>query len=80
VIANLAVHYRRQAVHLINHDEVLKHARCKEECVALLQRHGAAEFRFVVVITQVCYLIQVTTHKHKYKYSHNYDIQYDTMF
>jgi len=63
-MSNLTVHDRRQAVHLINHNEVLQHARSKEERVTLLKWHGAAELRLVIVITKVCYLIQVTTHKH----------------
>ena len=63
-MTSLAVHDRRQTVHLIDHDEVLQHARSKEERVAFLEWHGAAELRLIIVITQVCYLIQVTTHKH----------------
>ena len=59
---NLAVHDWRQAVHLVNHHKVLQHARSKEERVALLQRHRAAELRLIIIITQVCYLVQVTAH------------------
>ena len=59
------MHDRRQAVHLVHHDEVLQHAWSKEERVTFLQRHGTAELWLVIVVTKVCNLIQVTTYKYR---------------
>lgn len=58
-IRNLAAHDGRQALQLVHQHQVLEGTGTEEECVALFQRDGAAEFGLVVVVTQVGDLVQV---------------------
>ena len=48
---------RLQLVHL---DEVLERPRGKEERLPLLQWHGRREFRLLVIIPEMSYLIEST--------------------
>ena len=59
-LTNLAVQDGRQAFHLIDSIEILECTRREEECVAFLQRHGAAKLRLVVVVAQVSDLVEIT--------------------
>ncbi len=53
------MHYGRQALHLVDHDDIFQRPRLEEESVALFQRHGTGEFWLVVIVTQMGDLVQV---------------------
>lgn len=57
----LAGHDGRQTVQLVNKHEVSECSSSEEECVSLLQRHAATKLRLIVIVSQVSYLVQVTT-------------------
>jgi hypothetical protein len=46
-------------MHFVDHHQILERTWCKEERVALLQRHGRTEFGLVVVVTEMSDLVQV---------------------
>ena len=58
-VSNMAAKDWRKGVQLIDQNMVPELSRCKEEGVTLLQRHRGAELRLVIVVAQMCNLVQV---------------------
>lgn len=52
---------RRQTVQLIHQHQVLERSWLEKESVSFLQGHGGGELRLLVVISQMGYLVQVTS-------------------
>lgn len=66
-VTYLAGHDRGKVLLLIYEHKVLKWSWLEEKGVSFLQRHGRRELWFIVIITQVSNLIQITNRK-KYTY------------
>lgn len=46
--------------HFINHNQILESTRCKEEGVTFFQRNCRAELRFIIVVSKVGNLVEIT--------------------
>lgn len=56
----LTTQNRRQTIQLIYQHQVLERSWLKKECISFLKRHGRRKLWFLIIITQVSYLVQVT--------------------
>lgn len=56
----LTTQNRRQTVQFIHQHQVFERSWLKKECISFLQRHGRRELWFLIIITQVGYLVQIT--------------------
>lgn len=50
----------------VDHDQILQRSGSKEKCIALFQWHCRTEFRFVIIVTKVSDLIQVTENGNRF--------------
>jgi hypothetical protein len=58
-ICNLTCQNGRKRVQLINKHQISQWPWCKKESVTLFQGHSRTEFRFIIIITKMCNLIQI---------------------
>ena len=59
-IGDLAGQNGRQGIDLVDKNQITKWPWSEEERVAFLQRHGGRELWFVIVVSQMSDLVQVT--------------------
>jgi len=58
---HLTTQNRRQTVQFIHQHQVLERPWLKKERISFLKRHGRRELWLLIIITQVSYLVQVTS-------------------